>query len=169
MRHITKIVLAIATIALIAFGINAFAHGGWGMGGGHHGRGWHHGGGYGYGPGYDDRMTPEEYRQFEQQREAFLNDTRDLRASLYDKQEQLQNELVKENPDAAKASKLQKEISDLQAQFDQKRIDHMIEMRKLNPNMGRGYGGYGRGGGPMMGYGHHGMGYGRGGGGYCWR
>ena len=58
--------------------------------------------------------------------------------------------------DASKASRLQKEISELQAQFDQKRIDHMIETRKLNPNTGRGY----MQGGPMIGS------YGSG---YCWQ
>ncbi len=52
----------------------------------------------------------------------------------------------KDEPDAAKASRLQKDISKLQSQFDQKRIDHMVEMRKLNPNGGRGY----RSGGPMI-------------------
>ncbi len=54
-----------------------------------------------------------------------------------------------DEPDAAKASRLQKEISDLQSQFDQKRINHMVEMRKLNPQAGRGF----MAGGSMMGYG----------------
>jgi hypothetical protein len=52
-------------------------------------------------------------------------------------------------------------------QFDQKRIENMLEMRKLNPNAGAGRGFKSDGprkgsGGPMMGYG-----YNRGGG-YCW-
>ncbi|MBU0988553.1 MAG: hypothetical protein KKH68_14980 [Proteobacteria bacterium] len=55
------------------------------------------------------------------------------------------------------ASSLQNDISKLQAQLDQKRIDHMVEMRKINPNAGRGF--MGRGG----------MGYGNGQGRYCWR
>jgi Spy/CpxP family protein refolding chaperone len=70
----------------------------------------------------------------------------------------MQSELAKAEPDAAKASGLQKEISELQAQLDQKRIDHMVEMRKVAPNAGRGY----MRGGPMMGYGPRG-------GGYCWQ
>ena len=152
MRNIRSIVIAAASIAVIGIAINAFAHGGWG----HHGPGWHHRGDYG--PGYDDQMSKEQYQQFEQKREAFFKDTQYLRANLYEKEGELQNELAKDEPDAAKASGLQKEISEIQAQLDQKRIDHMVEMRKLAPNTGRGFGR----GGPMMGYGPRG-------GGYCWQ
>ena len=77
---------------------------------------------------------------------------------MYEKERELQNELAKAEPDASKASGLQKEISELQAQLDQKRIDHMVEMRKLAPNAGKGY----VRGGSMMGYGPRG-------GGYCWQ
>jgi Spy/CpxP family protein refolding chaperone len=158
MRNIKTIITAVASVAVIGFAINAFAHGGmgWGGGMGHHGQGWHHRGDYG--PGYDDQMSKEQYKQFEQKREAFFKETQDLRANLYDKERELQSELAKAKPDAAKASGLQKEISELQAQLDQKRIDHMLEMRKVAPNAGRGY----VRGGPMMGYGPHG-------GGYCWQ
>jgi Spy/CpxP family protein refolding chaperone len=153
MRNVKTIIIAVASVAVIGFAINAFAHGG--MGWGHHGSRWHHRGDYG--PGYDDQMTKEQYAQLEQKREAFFKDTRDLRANLYEKERELQNELAKDTPDASRASELQKEISDLQTQLDQKRIDHMVEMRKLAPNAGRGF----MGGGPMMGYGPRG-------GGYCW-
>jgi hypothetical protein len=39
---------------------------------------------------------------------------------------------------------LQKDISELESELDQKRVDHMIKIRKLNPNDGRGFmmGGY---------------------------
>jgi Spy/CpxP family protein refolding chaperone len=158
MRSIITIIIAIASVALIGLAINAFAHGGmgWGGGWGHHGM--HYRGDYG--PGYDNPMSKEQYEKFEGQREEFFEQTRDMRASLYEKERALQEELAKENPDAAKASGLQKEISEIQAQLDQKRVDHMIEMRKLNPNMDRGGYGYMHGG-PMMGYGPRG-------GGYCW-
>ena len=130
-----------------------------------------------YQGGYDNevanQMSSEEYKQFEQKREAFFNETQNIRTSLFEKERELQNALAKDEPDVAQASRLQKEISDLQSQFDQKRIEYMVEMRKLNPNAGRGY----RGGGPMMGYngpmmgdGGPMMGYGyNGGGGNCWQ
>jgi hypothetical protein len=166
MRTLRNIILAIAVIAIAGIGINAFAHGSMGRGGGMmgygggmmggYGGGWgHHG--YGYGNDKGVRWSDEDYRKFEQQREAFFKDTQDIRSKLYDKEKELQAELNNDNPDAAKASQLQKEISELQSEFDQKRIDHMIEMKKQNPNMGRGF----MGGGP-------GMGYGSPRGGYCW-
>lgn len=152
MKRNTLIFAGIALFVSIAV-VSAFAHGpGWGWGGswGHHGPGWHHQGDYGQ--RYDDQMSKEEYKQWEQQREAFFTETQDLRSTLYEKERELQNELAKSEPDASKASGLQKEISELQSKLDQKRIDHMIEMRKLNPDAGRGF----IGGGPMMGYGPRG-------------
>jgi len=157
MRTLRNIILTIAAVAVVGIGINAFAHGEMGRGGGW---GYHHGGMHyqgGYGSRYDQDVSNEEYQQLEQKREAFFNDTQALRTDLYAKERELQNELAKENPDAAKASGIQKEISELQSQFDQKRIEHVMEMRKLNPKAGRGY----MGGGPMMGYGPSR-------GGYCW-
>jgi Spy/CpxP family protein refolding chaperone len=158
MFNLKTIIITVASIALVGLGINAFAHGGMGWSGswGHHGQGWHHQSGYG--PGYNDQLTKEEYKQFDQKRETFVKETQELRSNLFEKERELQNELAKDEPDASKASRLQKEISELRAQFDQKRIDHMIEMRKLNPNTGRGY----MQGGSMMGYESYGSGY-------CWQ
>ena len=98
-----------------------------------------------------------------------LKETEELRTNLFNKQRELQNELDKDAPDASTASGLQKKISVLQAQLDQKRIENMVEMRKIAPNAGRGF----SGGGPMMGYGPKGdygpmMGYGTRGGANCW-
>lgn len=157
MLTLRNVVITIASVALLGLGVNAFAHGGgmgWG-GGGHHG-GMHYQGGYG--AGYGDQLSKEEYKQFEQKREAFFKETQDIRAGLFEKERELQGELAKTEPDAAKASQLQKEISDLQSKFDQKRINHMVEMRKLNPKAGRGS----MPGGSMMGNGPYR-------GGYCWQ
>ena len=154
MRHLKTVVITVASVAVIGFALNVYGHGG--MGWGHHGYGWQHRGNYG--PEYDDQMSKEQYRQFEEKRELFFKETQELRNNLYEKERELQSELAKSEPDPSKASGLQKEISDLQAKLDQKRIDHMVEMRKLNPNIGRGF----MRGGPMMGYGPRG-------GGYCWQ
>lgn len=153
-NKIRNIIIAIVSGTLIIISINAFSHSG--MGWGRHGSGWHHQDGY-Y-PGNTGRMTQEEYEQFEQKREAFFRETQSIRDNLYEKGRDLENELAKTEPDAEKASRLQKEISELQSQFDQKRIEHMVEMRKLNPNAGRGY----------M-YGNRMMGDRSYRGGYCWQ
>jgi Spy/CpxP family protein refolding chaperone len=138
-KTLRNAIIAIVSITLVGLSISAFAHSGmgWGGGWGHHGSGWHHHGGYG--SGYSDQLTKDEYALLEQNREAFLKETQDIRDNLYDKGRELENELAKSEPDAAKASKLQKEISKLQSQFDQKRVEHMVEMRQQNPNFGRGY------------------------------
>ena len=166
MYNTKTIIIAIASIAVFGLTLNACAYDGMGMmggGWGHHGRGWHHSGYYDTDDNY--QISKEQYEQLEQKREAFLKDTETLRTNLYEKDRELQNELAKDEPDATKAADLQKNISDLQAQLDQKRINHMVEMRKLAPNAGRGF----MGGGHMMGYGNNGghmRGYGNG---YCWR
>ncbi|MCG6911428.1 MAG: periplasmic heavy metal sensor [Deltaproteobacteria bacterium] len=167
MRPLRNIILAIAVIAAAGIGINAFAHGGMGRGGGmmgdydgggwgHHGPGWHQC--YGYDNDSGVRWSDEDYRNFEQKRQAFSNETREIRSKLLDKERELHNELVKDNPDAARAAQLQKEISALRSEFDQKRVEHMVKLRKQYPNMGRGF----MGGGPITGYGTPR------GGSYCW-
>ena len=157
-----KSLMVLTIIAVLGFGAYAFAD--WGMGPGmmggrgHHGPGWHHGG-YGYN-GYGDMMgnfSDDEIQEMNSQRNKFFKETENLRQDLYARQLELRSELSKENPDSKRASSLQNDISKLQTQLDQKRIDHMVDMRKINPNAGRGF--MGRGG----------MGYGAGPGSYCWR
>ena len=135
MRTLRNVILTIAAVAVLWIVINAFAHSG--MGWGHHQGGMHYQDNYG--PRYNEELNSEEYKQFEQIREAFFNETQGLRTNLYEKERALQNELVKDELDASKASGLQKEISELRAQLDKKRIDHMVDMRKLNPKAGRGF------------------------------
>lgn len=153
----SKALMIITIVAVIGFGTYAFA--GWGMGYDHHGgSGWHHEGRGG--PGYGHMMNDlgdAEIEKMENERNAFFKATENLRQDLYAKELELKTELYKENPDTRKAAKLQKEISNLEAKLDQKRIDHMVKMRKINPDAGRGFMGRGP------------MGYGPSSGGYCWR
>ena len=137
MGILRNVVIVIASVFVIGIGVNAFAHSERGNGGmGHYGAGMRCPYGSDY-SGDTPQLGKEEYKQFEEKRESFLRETRDLRASLFEKKRELQGELAKSEMDAAKASRLQQEISDLQAQFDQKHINHMVEMKQLNPNIGR--------------------------------
>jgi len=162
---LTKGIVILAAIATV--GLVATAYAGWGDGYGHRGRGWNHmgWGGPGYGGDYPD-LTDEQRQAIEQERRAFLKETDDLRQNLYTKELELRSELAKADADAQKAAAIQKDISNLEAELDQKRLDHVVTMKKVNPDAGRGYmmGGRGRGG--RMGYGP-GAGGGPGGG-YCW-
>jgi hypothetical protein len=158
-----KIFMILGVVALLGIGVNAFA--GWGMGyghrgWGHHGPGWHRGDWGTGGPGYGYSLSDDEIKALEKERQAFFNETESIRQDLYAKDLELRSELAKEIPDAKKAARLQAELSKLESQLDQKQVDHMIKMRKLNPNAGRGRGFMGGGG---MGYGP------RYGGDNCWR
>lgn len=162
-----KIMMILVIAAVLGIGVTSFA--GWGRaywGSGYHmgpGYGMHQGRGYG-GPGYQGDLSDEQIARLDKERQDFYEATADLRDALYQKELELRSELAKPEPDAQKAAGLQKEISSLENELDQKRLDHQIKMRKDFPRFGsRGYG-----------YGPLGMGRGMygGGGGYgpgsCW-
>jgi hypothetical protein len=52
--------------------------------------------------------------------------------------------MAKQNPDAARAGAIQKEISDTKAQLAQKHLEHIFRVRKINPDLGMGFMGGGR-------------------------
>ena len=153
----SRAVMVVTILAILGIGTYAFA--GWGMdydrhGWGHHGPGWHHGGGDEPGYGYmRDDLSDDDVAAIKKEREAFFKATESIRQDIYAKRLALRSELAKKDPDVEKAQELQKEISSLEAKIDQERVDHMVKMKKINPNAGRGYG-------PERG---------RGSGGYCWR
>ncbi len=133
----------IIIVAILMVGIVATAHADWGRGYGHHGWGMMENRDMGYGPGpgncgrgYTSDLSTEELAKVDEERNAFFKDTESLKQNMYQKNLELRSELAKENPDAGKASSLQKEISDLESQFDQKRLDHMLRMKKINPSAG---------------------------------
>ena len=157
-----------AAVILIAGATVAFAHGGWRgdncccgnymggsmMGPGCQGRMMGPGQGRsmmgpGQGRGFhrgDADLTDEQRTKIDAAREKFFDETRALRRDIDDQAYALHKEMASDNPDSAKAAQLQKQLSKLQAEFDQKRVQHRLEMRKLWPDkfMDRGWGcGYG--------------------------
>ena len=132
-------------------------YGGYGMGPGMMGYG---GNGYGMGPGmmgygpwanrgYAPNLSEDQIAKLNAAREHFFDETRDLRGKIQDKQIELRNEFNSDHPDEAKIARLQKDLSKLEGEFDQKSIQYQLEVRKLLPqgNFGNGYGrGYGNGG-----------------------
>ena len=155
-----KGLMVLVVVAVIGFGAYAFAH----MGSGFGHQGWmHHGGSmhhYGYhtpGFGSPGDLSDEERKALDNERKTFFESTEDLRGDIYSKQLELQSELAKETPDNQKALELQNQISALEAKLDQKRLGHMMQMRKISPHVGR----------EFMGAYH--MGYGYGPSDSCWR
>ena len=153
-KFINKIIFIFAVIAILGFSVNGFAQMGMGQhhyGGMHHGAGWHH---HGCGPrGYDPwgNLSADELKQIEEERKAFFEATKEIRQQLYQKWLEIRSELAKKNPDAETAAGLQKEISALKGQMGQKRLDHILKLKKINPDVGRGLMGRGRMGFGMMG------------------
>ena len=152
MNKKTERIIILTVVAI--FGVATLAFAGWGRGYGHMmgrgdwGPGWHHRGMYGYGQeGYYGNLSEEEIAKLEQQRSEFLKATENIRQKLYEKEDALRSELAKEDPNASKASNLQSEISKLQAELDQKRLDYEIQTRKTVPNSNRNYNEYGPRGG----------------------
>ena len=178
MKNLTKAIVVLAVLGVVGFAATSFA--GWGRGGG--GNCWGQGYGWaqrGAGPaGYQSNLSDEEIDKLNQARQAYFEDTREIRENLYQKELELRSEMAKKDPDAKKAVSLQKAISDLEGQLDQKRVEQRLKMQEENPDFfaGRGYGqgrGYGKGGrGLGRGYGMgpgYGMGRGfQGRGGGCW-
>jgi Spy/CpxP family protein refolding chaperone len=167
-RQVGMVLAVLAVLGLIGYSADGYA---WGRGGGY-------GGGPGYGncprggfggPGMAGGLTEEESATLQKERSAFFESTRELRERRYQKELELKAELAKQNPDAKKAAELQKEVSGMESELDQKRLDHQLKMKKDYPQIyGKGFGsGLGRGMGPG-----HGMGPGGGrgpGGGPYWQ
>ena len=150
--HKKAIRLTVWTLVAL-FGLTSIAVAGMGRGMGHGQRGT---GAMGpYAPG----LTAEQMQAVVEARQAFFTDTADLRQQLREKRLELASVLIKPKPDLEAARAVQKSLSDIQAQLDQKRIEHVIQMKEINPHAGAGmmmgggmgWGGCGRGMGMMGG------------------
>lgn len=151
------VLVSLVAVSVIAVGATAFAGKGMGNQGDERGYGGcgnqNRRGGCAYGQ-MSANLTPEQREQMETERQAFFDATKIERQDLYAKRLELRAEMAKRQPDMNKASALQKAVSDLQASLDQKHLGHIMAMRKINPDAGRGWMMDGRG------MGHHGMGQG---------
>jgi zinc resistance-associated protein len=101
----------------------------------------------------DVGLSRQQAEKLEAAQESFYRDTQDIRNQIYDKNVQIQEEFAKQNPDRSKIMDLQKSVSKLESELDQRQIDFQLEARKIAPELGEGFarGGYGPGAG------------------YCWR
>ena len=155
MTRVTKILGIAILVGALAVPVFVWADG-WG-------RGHHMMGPWGSGPGHHSdyergygSLTGEQRTQLEQLDRKFYDETADLRNEIWTKSAELNTLLNSSNPDSEKGRALQKELSDLRAKLDEKRLNYELEARKIRPEprFGRGYG---RGN-----YGHHMEGYGPG-------
>lgn len=154
--RVMKFTGVLILVVLVGFATFATAGPGRPGKGDYYGRGWDgdrscqsrwdgHRGAYGYG-----NLSDEEIQKIEETRKVFYEETKNLRENVYQKRLELRAELAKKQPDAKKALALQKEISDLESQLDQKRLGHHLKIKEAFPDLvGKGFGH------PDAGYGPH--------------
>lgn len=100
-------------------------------------------------------LNKEDAEKVKAERDKFFKATQNLRQEIMSKELVLQSELVKPVTDVQKAMVLQKELSDFEAELDQKQLLHLLEIKKISPDaaaacMNKGRSGMG-GGCPMSG------------------
>ncbi|WP_321494845.1 hypothetical protein [uncultured Desulfobacter sp.] len=83
-------------------------------------------------PGYYRELSDITVKKLNNEQEAFIKATETLRQTIYEKELYLKAELVKQSPDTAVALGIQKSISEAKAKFEQKMIEHLIRMKKIN-------------------------------------
>jgi zinc resistance-associated protein len=157
MKSRFKKVAIVLFFAMLGAAPFAFAHGGYGgpgygghmMGPGYGGHMMGYGGHMGWWGDRDDGgLNQEQAEKLQTARESFYRENRELRDSIYDKSAEIRSELSKQNPDRGRLNELQKELSQLESRFDQKRLDYQLEVRKILPQTDGEYSeGYGPGGG----------------------
>ncbi len=146
MKKSIMIAATLFSVALIAS--NAFA---WGHGG--YGRGCRGGAGYGVngGPAMPN-LTEEQKTRLSDLHQKFIDDTYELRSSMMNKRQDMQMLLETSSPDRGKLTAMSDAISDLQKQMATKRIDYILEAKKIAPELNMGnFMGFGRGAGFNMG------------------
>lgn len=110
----------------------------------------------GYGMGYRNGMmgygrygyntlSSENATKLQKAQQQFFNDTRELRNEIQEKELALNQELSKDSPNRDKALSLQKALSSLEAQFQQKELKYRIDLQKSFPGtaLSSGYGNWG--------------------------
>ena len=155
MKKIGTTLMVTLLIAVLA--VPAFARGrGWGMGGGSC---WQN-------ERVDRDFAPGQRGRLSEDDQEFYDETAGLRNKIWSKEAELNALLNGSNPDRERLRGIQKELSDLYAKLDEKRLNYQLENRNRFPEnrYGRGYdrdyyGRHMRGYGSHMGYGHMG-GYG---------
>ncbi len=83
-------------------------------------------------------LSRQDTARLQQARSNFEQNTRLLRSDIQNKQVALKSALSKTEPDAARISRLQSEISQLRAEYDQKALALELETRRILPNGGAG-------------------------------
>lgn len=100
--------------------------------------------------GQASNLPPETVAKLDEERQSFWAETQELRDALGAKKDELAAEFAKEDMNVETLKALQADMSNLMAQLAQKRVDHMVRMKAIDPNFEPRFKG-GKMGGCMMG------------------
>ena len=82
-------------------------------------------------------LSDKEREQVKKEMQAFHEVIGPVKQAMVEKKTELISLLAKEDVDVDKAKQLQSEISDLENQLGQKKIDCLVQMKKISPEAGR--------------------------------
>lgn len=83
-------------------------------------------------PGYSQSLDNNTIKKLNAEQEAFIKATENFRQTIYEKELYLKVELAKKNPDKVIALRFQSAISEARGKYEQKMIEHIIRMKKIN-------------------------------------
>ena len=95
-----------------------------------------------------ENLTQEQKDQLTALRQEFIDQTYEVRSAKMIKKQQMKMLLETSTPDRAALAKLSDEILALQKELSDKRIDHILKVKEIAPelaSMGMGRGGFGKG------------------------
>ena len=91
-------------------------------------------------------LSQDQRDQLGALRQTFIDDTYEARSAKFAKRQEMRMLMETSDPDRAELEKLSQEITDLQKQVRDKRIDFQLGAKKISPELGMGRGfGQGRG------------------------
>ena len=97
--------------------------------------------GYGAQQIFND-LSKEQKDAFSALQQTFIDETYEIRSAKFQKRQEMRMLMETSEPDRAKLDKLSQEITVLQQQIRDKRIDFKLAAKKISPElgMGRGFG-----------------------------
>jgi len=133
MKKPIMIISALVLVALIAGNVFAWEHG----------KGRRTGCG---GQGVWNDLSQDQRDELIALRQKFVDETYELRSANFQKHQEMRLLMETSSPDRAKLDKISRELTDLQQQLRDSRIDFALAAKKISPKLGMGPGfGKGRG------------------------
>lgn len=92
------------------------------------------------GKGAWNDLSQEQKDELAALRQSFIDDTYDLRSAKFQKHQELRMLMETSDPDRTKLDTLSRELTEIQGQLRNKRIDFQLAAKKISPELGMGMG-----------------------------